>query len=110
MDGRELRMALSRNLKLFRKYRNWSQADLAEKAGISVTYLSDIERGNKWPHPDILANLATAFNVEGYEMFKPEEKLPNDVRNIIHKLAGDITASINKTVLNVCEEYTQEKI
>jgi transcriptional regulator with XRE-family HTH domain len=109
MEGKELRTALSRNLKLFRKYRNWSQADLAEKAGISITYLSDIERGNKWPHPDILANLATAFNVAGYEMFKPEEKLPDDVTNIIYRLAKDITASVNKTVLNVCDEYTQEK-
>jgi hypothetical protein len=57
-----------------------------------------------------LANLATAFDVEGYEMFKPEEKLPDNLKKMIHKLANDITESVNKTVLNVCEKYTQEKI
>jgi ribosome-binding protein aMBF1 (putative translation factor) len=35
------------HIKLFRFYRALSQADLAEKAGISITFLSDIERDNK---------------------------------------------------------------
>jgi transcriptional regulator with XRE-family HTH domain len=51
-----------------------SQADLAEKAGISVIFLSDIERSNKWPSMDTLADIADALKVEVYELLKPEER------------------------------------
>jgi transcriptional regulator with XRE-family HTH domain len=51
-----------------------SQADLAEKAGISIIFLSDIERSNKWPSLDTLVNLANALKIEVYELLKPEIK------------------------------------
>ena len=41
-----------------------SQADLAYEANISIPFLSDIGRGNKWPHPDTLASIATALQEE----------------------------------------------
>ena len=34
---------------------------MAYEANISIPFLSDIERGNKWPHPDTLASIATAL-------------------------------------------------
>jgi transcriptional regulator with XRE-family HTH domain len=51
-----------------------SQAALAEKAGISIIFLSDIERSNKWPSLDTLVNLANALKIEVYELLKPEIK------------------------------------
>jgi transcriptional regulator with XRE-family HTH domain len=50
-----------------------SQAALAERAGISIPFLSDIERGNKWPYMDTLINIANALNVDAYELLKPAE-------------------------------------
>jgi transcriptional regulator with XRE-family HTH domain len=75
MDKTEVRAALARNIKAFRGRRNWSQADLAEKSKLSIVYLSDIERGNKWPYLDTLVKIAKAFNVEVYELLKPENTL-----------------------------------
>jgi transcriptional regulator with XRE-family HTH domain len=37
---------------------------LAEKADISIPFLSEIERGNKWPYPDTLSKLAKALKIE----------------------------------------------
>ncbi len=60
MTGSDIRKLLSQNIKYFREVRRLSQADLAYEANISIPFLSDIERGNKWPHPDTLASIATA--------------------------------------------------
>ena len=64
MTGADVRKSLSQNIKHFREVRRLSQADLAYKANISIPFLSDIERGNKWPHPDTLASIATALQEE----------------------------------------------
>ena len=47
MDGLDVRNTLSLNVKKLRENRRLSQADLAFDAGISIPFLSDIERGNK---------------------------------------------------------------
>ncbi|MDR2596294.1 MAG: helix-turn-helix transcriptional regulator [Treponema sp.] len=62
MDKTEVRAALAGNIKAFRGRRNWSQADLAEKSKLSIVYLSDIERGNKWSYLDTLVKIAKALN------------------------------------------------
>ena len=41
MDGKGVRAVLAGNIKEFRSRRNWSQADLAEKTGLFIVYLSD---------------------------------------------------------------------
>ena len=69
MDGLDVRNTLSLNVKKLRENRRLSQADLAFDAGISIPFLSDIERGNKWPSPDTLAKLATVLGIELFELF-----------------------------------------
>jgi transcriptional regulator with XRE-family HTH domain len=49
MTGTDLRRILSKNIKLLRGQRSLSQIELAEKADISIPFLSNIERQNKWP-------------------------------------------------------------
>jgi transcriptional regulator with XRE-family HTH domain len=71
MEDKEVRLVLAKNLKLYRGLRAMSQAMLAEKAGISIPFLSDIERGNKWPYMDTLIHIANALNVDVYELLKP---------------------------------------
>jgi len=97
MDGTEVRAALARNIKAFRGRRNWSQADLAEKSGLSIVYLSDIERGNKWPYLDTLVKIAGAFKVEVYELLKPENTPPPTIAKILAEYDEEITAILEKS-------------
>ena len=69
MNGTIVREILARNIKSFREHRKWSQADLADYADISIPFLSEIERGNKWPYPDTLAKIAGAFEIKVHELF-----------------------------------------
>lgn len=47
----------------------WTQEELAERARISVSFLSMIERGERVPHVETLAALAEALGVTLAELF-----------------------------------------
>jgi len=97
MDGNEVRDILATNVKTLRRHRNWTQADLAEKSGLSIVYLSDIERGNKWPYLDTLVKLADVFKVDVYELVKPENVPPPTATKIIKKYTEEMTDIMVKT-------------
>jgi transcriptional regulator with XRE-family HTH domain len=77
MEGIEVRGVLAKNIRFYRENRLWSQADLASYSEISVPFLSEIERGNKWPFPDTLARIANALDVKLYDLFR-ESDAPSD--------------------------------
>ena len=50
-------------IKVWREYRSTSQPELAEKAGISVPYLSQLETNKRKGSLDVLSSIAKALNV-----------------------------------------------
>jgi len=90
MDGNEVRGILGKNLKLFRGQKAMSQADLAETAGISIPFLSDIERGNKWPYMETLISLAGALNVAPFELLRPQTAPTDEGRALVTKCLDDV--------------------
>lgn len=74
MDGTDIREILAKNIKFFRENRRWSQADLASFSDISIPFLSEIERGNKWPYPDTLAKIVKALDIKIYDLFREESQ------------------------------------
>jgi len=106
----EIRVTLAKNLKAFRGRRNWSQADLAEKSGLSVVYLSDIERGNKWPYLHTFVKLAGAFQVEVYELLMPENVLnPTTTASILDKYTKEVAAIFEKS-LEMAKKRTSQSL
>ena len=65
---------LKENIKKFRQRRDLSQFALAAKLDISTNFLADIEAGNTWVSALTLYKLAKAFDIEPYELLKPEKK------------------------------------
>ncbi|MDR2070002.1 MAG: helix-turn-helix domain-containing protein [Treponema sp.] len=104
MEEQKLKDILGKNIKIFRSLRQLSQADLAEKAGISITFLSNIERGNNFPLAGTLCNLAKALEVEVFELFKGD-LVPSDSREVVSQLSGDITQKIHLAVADVFKQY-----
>jgi DNA-binding XRE family transcriptional regulator len=51
-------------IRTFRKYRELTISELAEAAGISQPYLSEIENGKKTGSVDVLKRIATALKVD----------------------------------------------
>ena len=60
-----------RELRVGRRTGRMTQEDLAERADISVSFLSMIERGERAPHIETLASLATALEVHIADLFAP---------------------------------------
>ena len=104
LDGQEIKITLGKNIKFFRFRKQYSQADLAEKADISITFLSNIERGLKFPKPDILSQIAESLEVKVYELFKTDI-IPDNNRDQIISLSEDITKNINQVLKNVFKQY-----
>ena len=64
---------------------------------LSIVYLSDIERGNKWPYLDTMVKLADAFKVEVYELLKPKNIPPPTVDAILTEYIEELTEILTKT-------------
>ena len=92
MSGREIRAIFGKNIKAIRSRRNWSQADLAEYADISINYLGDIERGKKWPHPDTLSKLADALGIKIFELFLEEDAdVGHNTKALMSRFVKDVS-------------------
>jgi len=104
MEGQDIKASLGKTIKFLRFRQNLSQADLAEKADISVTFLSTIERGIKFPQPDILSKLSKALDVEVFELFKTDI-VPSDSKEMMSKLSEDITKNVSQTIEGVFKQY-----
>lgn len=84
---------LPRRIKHLRGLKNWTQAILAEKAGISRSYISELERGTREPTVGILKSIADAFQVPIDLFFDDGTFLP--IAELADLLPEDILAFIN---------------
>jgi transcriptional regulator with XRE-family HTH domain len=66
---------LSYNLKRLRKKRNLKQTDLAEKVGVSSTFIANIEQGKRKPSMEIIQKIVNALQIKPKELF---EDIPNE--------------------------------
>ena len=108
MNGNEVRQILAKNIKRLRENRAISQEELAFNAGISIPFLSDIERGNKWPSPETMAKIATALEIDVFELFYPNIMKDPDNSVFISKLVKEISISQNNALKTLCKKYLIE--
>jgi len=104
MDGQAIKAAFGKNIKFLRFHRGYSQADLAEKADISIIFLSNIERGVKFPKPEVMSRIAKALEVEVCELFKADP-VPENNKETITRLSEDIHRNINMAITEVFKHY-----
>ncbi|MCL2138086.1 MAG: helix-turn-helix domain-containing protein [Treponema sp.] len=105
MKGTEIRRVLAKNIKFFRENRLWSQADLAANSEISVPFLSEIERGNKWPFPDTLGKIANALNVQVHDLFRDGGTPSNTERDFAGIVLKEMLIAQKTAVDIVTKQY-----
>ena len=104
VNGQELRGILGKGIRFYRQQRQLSQAALAEKASISITFLSNIERGIKYPTSDTLSALANGLGVEVFELFRHDHS-PAQNRTLFERFKIDITKNVLETLETVYKAY-----
>jgi transcriptional regulator with XRE-family HTH domain len=85
IDFNNLKDLLVFNIKYYRYVNNISQEKLAELAGLSSRYITDIERGLHCPTINKLELIAKALNKEPYELFQN----PNRDEEIMTKILAN---------------------
>jgi len=106
ITGHELRGILGKGIRFYRHQRQISQAALAEKANISVTFLSNIERGIKYPTSDTLSAISNGLGVEVYELFRHDHS-PAEHRKLFERFKIDITKNVLETLKTVYKAYEE---
>lgn len=66
---------IKNNLKVLRAKKNWTQAELAEKVGISRQAVISIEKYKYTPSLELAFKLAKVFGVDIKEVFEAEEEI-----------------------------------
>ena len=68
---KDLRPALGGRIRNLRRRHGLSQEDLADRAGLHWTYVSDLERGQQTPTVDVVNRLARALGMTLAKFFAP---------------------------------------
>jgi len=82
-------------LRLVRVFHDINQSQLAEKLGISRSYLSEIESGKKTPSIDLMDKYANVFNIPPSSLLYFSEQLADN------KFAEKARVSIAKKVIKI---------
>lgn len=56
-------VSIGKKIRYYRETKKWTQEDFAEKAGLSLTYVGMIERGEKVPKLETFINIANVLGV-----------------------------------------------
>ena len=68
--GPSLRQVLAANIRRERTARSWAQDELAHRATLSQTYISQVESGQRAVSVDAIERLAEALGVEAAALLK----------------------------------------
>jgi putative transcriptional regulator len=71
---------MKNRLKVLRAERNWSQAELAERAGVSRQTINALETGRDDPSLPLAFKLADIFRLPIEEIFDPERDGQPEIR------------------------------
>lgn len=92
MGGRvDTKRLMGARIKSLRRGRGLTQDQVAERTGLSVNYLSRIERGLENPTLGTLLSLAEALKVDPLDLFtfEQEESDPRRLRQVVARLVSE---------------------
>lgn len=91
------------NLKDFRKSHKISQAKLAEMCDSSQAYIAEIEVGKKFPSPDMIEKIASAFNIESFYLF--QNNITIHTRLLTPLQRKEIINKIHEATIKIINHY-----
>ena len=100
----EITSILGNNIRELRIRSGWTQEKLAEKAGISVPFMTQIELARKSASLEVVQNIATALGVSYERLFKTEQAKETDTNYAIHLLEQDLIKSITEIVQDIFDK------
>jgi len=110
MGGKELQNILADNIRNVRKEMGFSQAELAERVGISSGYMCDLERSKRWPSAKIIVQLAAVLKLEPFQLFLPSDSSPYfEKHKVLTSFTNELKKSFGEIVENLYDDMLREK-
>jgi transcriptional regulator with XRE-family HTH domain len=72
-NSETIRMVFARNVKEYRTALHYSQEKLAEKTGLSVQTIKDIEACRRWISDNSLTKISKALKIAEFQLLLPEK-------------------------------------
>lgn len=103
---------IAANIKTFRNNLGITQFDLAERMGISTTYLAELEIAKKAPSIEVVEKLCASLGIRPYELFLEEgvDDSPNNSRDAIRKYAKEANTVASKAVSEALQELAKRHL
>lgn len=89
---------LGGNIRKLRKECGWTQEKLAEKADISVPFMTQIELGRKSASLEVIEKIAKALGVSYEMLFKTEKTESKDVKHKLQILEKNIVETVTSNI------------
>lgn len=96
--------ALGQRIRTYRRALHMTQEELAEKAGLSASFLGHIERGSRVASLDTLVQLCHALHVT------PNELLGEETGHLCADLPERMTVSVPELLQGVADLLRSQKI
>ena len=109
-SGAEILETLSTNIKNYRKGKAWTQEKLAEEADMSVQAVNFFEGKRRWPGEESLSKIASALQVEVYQLFIPQDRTPviieetDENERIRRQITEEVVADVRKLLNNALDK------
>ncbi|MEE3314010.1 MAG: helix-turn-helix transcriptional regulator [Treponema sp.] len=94
----EIAEILGTNIRSLRKKSGWTQEKLAEKAGISVPFMTQIELARKTASLEVVESIAKALNVSYERLFKSDISENKDLSFSLHVLENDLINLVSDSI------------
>lgn len=108
MQGWQVQAIVAANIKRIRRNLGLTQAELAERAGISSGYMCDIERSRRWPSAEKLARIAEELKLDPFQLFLPTEDSPYfDRLRTLTSFSRQVTEAFTRDLTEVFDNMMQ---
>jgi len=94
-----IRLIFGLKIKHYRNKRNITATQLADDAGLSVSYLNEIEKGKKYPKADKIAALSTVLDVKYDELVSL--KMPKELEAIGMLIQSNVISELPLDILGI---------
>ena len=95
---------LNEALRLIRSFHDMNQTDLAERLGISNSYLSELESGKKTPTLEVIEKYAEVFKMPSSSILFFSEQLNNGEKS------EKTRKQISKKVIKILEWVSEKSV
>jgi transcriptional regulator with XRE-family HTH domain len=94
-------VVFGRNIRALRDSANISREVVSERAGITVEYLGEVERGEKWPTLKVIRAIARALRVSPATFFAFDDQDPGTAIEKVHSALENRTPEQQQQAVRV---------